>query len=83
MSEKFGHFIGGVEVDSVSGDHFESINPWTREAWATVALGGLRASRLDASACTRAAGRSGRHDCHGHGSDAFFGAIFAFFPRQY
>jgi aminomuconate-semialdehyde/2-hydroxymuconate-6-semialdehyde dehydrogenase len=33
------HVIGGEEVDSLSGDRFESVNPWTREPWAEVALG--------------------------------------------
>ncbi len=36
---RFGHVIGGAEVDSASGARFDSVNPWTREVWATVALG--------------------------------------------
>jgi aminomuconate-semialdehyde/2-hydroxymuconate-6-semialdehyde dehydrogenase len=51
MSEKFGHFIGGSEVDSIDGERFDSINPWTREPWATVALGGAK----DAEAAVAAA----------------------------
>ncbi len=51
MSERFGHFIGGAEVDSIDGDTFDTINPWTREAWATVALGGAK----DAEAAVTAA----------------------------
>ncbi len=38
--ESFGHVIGGKEVDSLDGARFDSVNPWTRSAWATVALGG-------------------------------------------
>lgn len=51
MTEKFGHFIGGVEVDSIDGERFPSISPWTREAWADVALGGPK----DADAAVTAA----------------------------
>ncbi len=40
-----------MEVDSIDGDRFESINPWTRQAWADVALGGAK----DADAAVTAA----------------------------
>ncbi len=42
MSDRpyFGHVIGGKEVDSVDGTRFPSINPWSREPWADIALGG-------------------------------------------
>ena len=34
------HVIGGEEVDSADGGRFASADPWTREPWAQVALGG-------------------------------------------
>jgi len=37
--ESFGHVIGGEEVDSIDGRTMESIDPFTREPWASVALG--------------------------------------------
>ncbi len=37
--EKFGHVIGGHEVDSLDGRTMDSIDPFTREPWAKVALG--------------------------------------------
>ncbi|MEV4376619.1 aldehyde dehydrogenase [Streptosporangium sp. NPDC049644] len=37
--ESFGHVIAGEEVASADGTTFESVDPWTREPWATVALG--------------------------------------------
>lgn len=36
----FGHVIGGEEVDSLDGATFDSIDPWLREPWAEIALGG-------------------------------------------
>ena len=52
MMERFvGHYIGGVEVESIDGARFESINPWTRESWTEVALGGAK----DADAAVTAA----------------------------
>jgi aminomuconate-semialdehyde/2-hydroxymuconate-6-semialdehyde dehydrogenase len=50
----FGHVIDGKEVDSIDGARFESVNPWTREAWADVALG----SAADAEAAVTAARRA-------------------------
>ncbi len=50
----FGHVIGGKEVDSLDGGRFESVNPWTQEPWADVALG----SALDAEAAVGAARRA-------------------------
>ena len=47
----FGHVIGGKEVDSLDGARFETVNPWTREVWAEVALGGV----ADAGAAVAAA----------------------------
>lgn len=37
--ETFGHVIGGTEVPSLDGRTMETIDPYTREPWATVALG--------------------------------------------
>ncbi|MER7282619.1 aldehyde dehydrogenase [Dactylosporangium sp. NPDC000244] len=37
--ESFGHVIGGEEVESRDGATFESVDPWERTGWATVALG--------------------------------------------
>ena len=37
--ETFGHVIGGAEVPSLDGRTMETIDPYTREPWATVALG--------------------------------------------
>ncbi|GAB0104201.1 hypothetical protein JMUB6875_31750 [Nocardia sp. JMUB6875] len=48
---EFGHIINGKEVPSLDGATFESINPWTRKAWATIALG----SKPDAQAAVTAA----------------------------
>ena len=53
MTERpfFGHVIGGKEVESLDGVRFDSVNPWTREPWADVALG----SAADALAAVTAA----------------------------
>jgi aminomuconate-semialdehyde/2-hydroxymuconate-6-semialdehyde dehydrogenase len=37
------HVIDGQETESVSGERFASVDPWTREPWAEVALGGADA----------------------------------------
>jgi aminomuconate-semialdehyde/2-hydroxymuconate-6-semialdehyde dehydrogenase len=34
------HVIDGQETESISGERFTSVDPWTREPWAEVALGG-------------------------------------------
>jgi aminomuconate-semialdehyde/2-hydroxymuconate-6-semialdehyde dehydrogenase len=47
----FGHIIAGQERPSDDGGVFESIDPWTRQPWATVALGTAR----DAAAAVEAA----------------------------
>jgi aminomuconate-semialdehyde/2-hydroxymuconate-6-semialdehyde dehydrogenase len=49
--EFFGHIIGGKEVPSLDGARFDTVNPWTRETWAEVALG----SKADADAAITAA----------------------------
>ena len=50
----FGHVIDGAEVPAVDGATFASIDPWTRAAWATVALGG----KADADRAVAAARRA-------------------------
>jgi len=40
MTEFFGHYINGQEVESQDGAQFESMNPYTQQTWAKVALGG-------------------------------------------
>ncbi|MGL5809305.1 MAG: aldehyde dehydrogenase [Nocardioides sp.] len=50
-SERFGHHIAGKEVDSIDGARFPSVNPWTRQPWADIALG----SAADAEAAVTAA----------------------------
>ncbi|MEI2810418.1 MAG: aldehyde dehydrogenase [Nocardioides sp.] len=52
--EHFGHVIGGAEVDSVNGARFDSVNPWTREPWASVALGDQEDAALAVAAARRA-----------------------------
>ena len=56
MSERpfFGHIIDGKEVESDNGERFTSTNPWTREVWADVALGGAAEAGLAVAAARRA-----------------------------
>ena len=35
----YGHVIDGVETESIDGARMDSIDPYTREPWAQVALG--------------------------------------------
>ena len=37
------HVIDGQETESISGERFSSVDPWTREPWAEVAPGGADA----------------------------------------
>ena len=48
------HVIDGQETESISGERFTSVDPWTREPWAEVALGGAD----DADRAVRAARRA-------------------------
>lgn len=48
---RFGHIIGGREVDSVSGETFVSVDPYTARPWAEIALG----DRSDADAAVASA----------------------------
>jgi aminomuconate-semialdehyde/2-hydroxymuconate-6-semialdehyde dehydrogenase len=40
MTEFVPHVINGEEPESISGARFTSVDPWTRQPWAEVALGG-------------------------------------------
>ena len=48
------HVIGGEEVDSLGGGRFESVNPWTQEPWAEVALGEQKDAERAVEAARRA-----------------------------
>ncbi len=48
------HLIDGVEVESADGARFDSIDPWTQEAWRSVALGGAAEADLAVGAARRA-----------------------------
>ncbi|WP_232667043.1 aldehyde dehydrogenase [Pseudonocardia sp. TRM90224] len=50
----FGHVIDGVERDSLDGARFDSVDPFTREPWATVALGGAAEAELAVTAARTA-----------------------------
>ncbi|WP_020419095.1 aldehyde dehydrogenase [Amycolatopsis sp. ATCC 39116] len=50
----FGHIIDGREQDSLDGSRFDSIDPWTREPWADLALGGPAEAGLAVAAARRA-----------------------------
>ena len=50
--ERFGHVIDGVE--EIDGATFDSVDPWTREPWATVALGGAAEADRAVAAARRA-----------------------------
>jgi aminomuconate-semialdehyde/2-hydroxymuconate-6-semialdehyde dehydrogenase len=55
----FGHVIDGVEVESFDGARFDTVDPWTRQPWAEVALGG-KADADRAVAAARRAFEDGR-----------------------
>ncbi|WP_395696216.1 aldehyde dehydrogenase [Nocardioides sp.] len=50
----FGHVIDNVEVESLDGARFDTVNPWTRRKWAEVAQG----SAADADRAVAAARRA-------------------------
>ncbi|MGI5132606.1 aldehyde dehydrogenase [Pseudonocardia sp. CA-107938] len=52
--ETFGHVIDGVERASLDGARFDSVDPYTQEAWASVALGGAPEADLAVAAARRA-----------------------------
>ncbi|MBI1349898.1 MAG: aldehyde dehydrogenase family protein [Actinomycetales bacterium] len=52
--EFYGHIIDGQEVPSLDGATMDDIDPYTREPWATIALGG----KIDADRAVQAARRA-------------------------
>ena len=50
----FGHVIDGIEVESLDGARFETVDPWTREPWVEVALGGQADARRAVAAARNA-----------------------------
>ncbi|MEU0481224.1 hypothetical protein ABZ260_18805, partial [Streptosporangium sp. NPDC006013] len=57
--EFFGHVIDGAEVKSSGGETFTSVDPYTREPWAEVALGGAaEVERAVAPYCAVAAAQA-------------------------
>ena len=54
MTETFGHVIGGEERESLDGARFDSVDPYTQETWASVALGGAPEADLAVTAARTA-----------------------------
>ncbi len=54
MTGKITHVIDGEDVDSLDGATFDDVDPWTREPWATVALGGAADADRAVTAARRA-----------------------------
>jgi aminomuconate-semialdehyde/2-hydroxymuconate-6-semialdehyde dehydrogenase len=54
MTESFGHVIGGAERESLDGARFDSVDPYTQETWASVALGGAPEADLAVTAARTA-----------------------------
>ncbi|WP_324788438.1 aldehyde dehydrogenase [Streptomyces sp. H51] len=52
--EFFGHVIDGVEGESLDGARFDTVDPWTRAAWAEVPLGGAADAGRAVAAARRA-----------------------------
>lgn len=52
--QDFGHVIDGEERPSLDGATFDSVDPWTQEPWARVALGGAPEADLAVTAARRA-----------------------------
>ncbi|MEU5099355.1 aldehyde dehydrogenase [Streptomyces sp. NPDC020996] len=52
--EFFGHVIDGVEGESLDGARFDTVDPWTRAAWAEVPLGGAADAGRAVTAARRA-----------------------------
>jgi len=48
------HVIDGEEAESADGARFDSVDPWTREPWARVALGGAADAARAVAAARRA-----------------------------
>jgi aminomuconate-semialdehyde/2-hydroxymuconate-6-semialdehyde dehydrogenase len=52
--EFYGHIIDGTEVPSLDGATMDDVDPYTREAWATIACGGKADADLAVAAARRA-----------------------------
>jgi aminomuconate-semialdehyde/2-hydroxymuconate-6-semialdehyde dehydrogenase len=52
--EFYGHVIDGVEVESLDGARMASVDPYTRESWASIALGGAADADRAVTAARRA-----------------------------
>jgi len=52
--EFYGHIIDGREVESIDGARMDTIDPYTRQPWAQVALGGRADAALAVAAARRA-----------------------------
>jgi aminomuconate-semialdehyde/2-hydroxymuconate-6-semialdehyde dehydrogenase len=52
--EFFGHIIDGEEVESADGARMDTVDPYTREVWAQVALGGQKEADLAVAAARKA-----------------------------
>lgn len=50
----YGHVIDGKEIESRDGATFESVDPWLREPWARIALGGAAEADQAVAAARRA-----------------------------
>ncbi|MEO3764391.1 aldehyde dehydrogenase [Streptomyces sp. B8F3] len=48
------HIVDGRETQSASGETFATVDPWTREPWAEVSLGGAAEAGLAVAAARRA-----------------------------
>lgn len=48
------HIVDGREIQSASGETFATVDPWTREPWAEVSLGGAEEAGLAVAAARRA-----------------------------
>ncbi|MCW2688397.1 MAG: aldehyde dehydrogenase [Mycobacterium sp.] len=54
MTTLIPHVIDGIETESANGGRFDTIDPWTREPWAQVALGGADDADRAVTAARRA-----------------------------
>src|SRR5690606_6057149 len=54
VSGFYGHVIDGEETESLDGRRMPSVDPWTREPWAEVALGGADDAARAVTAARRA-----------------------------
>jgi aminomuconate-semialdehyde/2-hydroxymuconate-6-semialdehyde dehydrogenase len=52
--EFFGHVIDGEEVESADGARMDTVDPYTQEVWAQVALGGQKEADLAVAAARKA-----------------------------